>query len=170
MAIRRKTLCIVGVAAIAIAFAIFFVALPGLEERPLPTDQELISNFKQHRAGFDRLRDMVMQDKGLLIITNDRTWPEDPQAAGVSQSRIAEYRALLKELGIHGGLSASVDRTTIQLTSASRGFVTHGSEKGYEYASEPIRTYLVPNLELLSKGGLGWRPIEDGWYLYFKGD
>jgi hypothetical protein len=167
----------VGAASIAIAFAIFFLAIEypqvmgpllGLEDRQLPTDQELISNFKRHRAGFDRLRDMIMQDKGLLRITNDRTLPEDPQAVGVSQSRIAEYRALLKELGIHE-LDASLDRKTIQLTSAYRGFVTHGAQKGYEYASEPIRTYLVPDLEMLSKGGVGRRPIEDGWYLFFEG-
>lgn len=146
-------------------------ALFGQEDPPHASDEELIANFRLHRAEFEHLRDMLVADKGLLRVADQRTLPEDPQSVGVPQSRIAEYRRLLKALGIRGGIAISEDRKTIEFNASFRGYVTHNSEKGYIYTTEPAQKSLVPDLDVFLKSevGAGRRRIEDSWYLFFEG-
>jgi hypothetical protein len=136
-----------------------------------PTDRDMLATFQRHRAEFDRLRDMILQDHGLLRVDPRSTSPEDPSQIGISRSRIAEYRALLNELGLSGGIAISEDRTTIELTASTEGFVTLGSEKGYAYSKRVDPRYVVDDLDAMSSAGNGaaWRRIDDGWYLYFEG-
>ena len=145
--------------------------LLGIIEQPHPADHEMIANFQGHRAEFDHVRDMILHDAGLLRVDDHETWPKNPQVVGVTPERIAEYRLLLKRLGLRGGISSSEDGTTIELTNSTRGFVTHGSEKGYVYSRNPDPRFVVPELDSLSKRGAGngWKHIEDNWYLYFEG-
>jgi len=143
----------------------------GLSDPPHRTDEALLENFRRHRADFERLREMVDQDKALLGVTDDRTQPDDPEAVGIPASRIAEFRALLKALGIRGGLKISADRGTIELTASARGVVTHNSSKGYMYMAAPAGRTLLDSLdEVTAKGvGSGLRRIEGNWYLFFEG-
>jgi hypothetical protein len=177
MHIKRRLLSvslivvIVGVVALlltSVQYPALIDRLFGLKESPHLSDEQLIENFNSHRPKFEQLRQMIIQDKGLLRITSDRTWPDDPQTVGISRSRIAEYRKLLNELGIRG-LEISKDQKNIQFVSSYRGFATHGSQKGYEYMSEAVNVYLVADLSQLAKGGVGRRRIEGNWYLFFEG-
>jgi len=138
---------------------------------PHLSDRDLIANFHRHHAEFEQLRDMILRDKGLLRVTSDLTWPEDPQTIGIPSSRIAEYRGLLKKLGIQGGIAVSSDQENIELTTSFRGFITHGSQKGYLYTSESTPKYLVAGLDRFSQSGVGggWVHVDGNWYLFFEG-
>lgn len=115
---------------------------------------------------------MMLVDKGLLLLDKRRTVPADPEAIGVPRARITEYRKLLDDLGIRGGIAISEDRNTIELTVSSRGFVTHGSRKGYMYTTDNVEQHLVGALETLPTSGVGsgMRRIEGNWYLFYEGD
>ena len=117
------------------------------------------------------MRKMIVHDKGLSQVFGDRTYPEDPATVGVSPARIAEYRRLLKELGIEGGILAPTDKKSVELMSSTRGFVTHGSRKGYLYTEEKVDE-VVADLDQVSASGVGsgLRRIEGNWYLLFEGD
>ena len=169
--IRPKYLLVGAAVASVVVGALILLALSVFDDPPHSPDDALIRNFREHRAQFEQLRNMMIQDKGLMRVGEKRTLPEDLQSIGIPASRIAEYRRLLKQLGIRGGIAASEDKEYIELTVSFRGFVTHNSQKGYVYAGEPVRTYLAPDLDQFSnKGvGVGRRPIEGNWYLFFEG-
>jgi hypothetical protein len=135
-----------------------------------PSDAALIANFQRHRLEFERLRAMVAEDTGLTAVLPDRTVPADPQTVGVRPSRIDEYRKLLDQLGIRGGLEVKQPKT-VQLTNSSHGFVTHSSQKGYLYTEELDKLEVFPELNDLSAKeiGNGVRHIEGNWYLFFEG-
>jgi hypothetical protein len=115
---------------------------------------------------------MIVQDEGLVALDPRHPSPGDRQFDGISGSRIAEYRKLLKELGIRGGIAASSDRKTIEITSSARGFATHNSQKGYVHSTALRQEHLVAtDLDELSKRGVGsgLRHIDDDWYIFFEG-
>jgi len=147
---------------------------PGLVDQlihpPHAPDNELIANFHRHRADFEKLREMILQDKDLLRVTSNLTQPEDLRSIGISSVRIAEYRKLLKVLGIEGGVTASSDRANVEFTTSFRGFVTHGSQKGYLYSTNPVTEPLAGLDQFSATGvGIGLRHIEGNWYLFFEG-
>ena len=135
------------------------------------SDERLIKNFAAHRAEFEQLLTMVIEDKGLTRVDFDWTDPNNPVQVGVTQGRIDDYRKLMKGLGILGGFSANLERTGIEFITSTQGFVTHGSLKGYLYTREtPLE--LDSNLdEVLQKGQpYGRRRIEGNWYLFLEKD
>lgn len=169
---------------VIIALVVVLILLMGLSmylaEPPHLSDAKLIANFREHRAEFEQLRAMIIQDKGLERVDNNRTLPEDLQGIHVSSARIEEYRKLLIKLGIRGGIEASSDRRHISFISSYRGWVTHNSEKGYVYTEKPVEAedivedldqYIVEDLDqfLEHQVGSGARRIEGNWYLYFEG-
>ena len=168
---KRRFLLVGVVLCTVIAIVVFLWSQLFSEDPPHLPDAELIAKFQKHRADFDQLRNMIVEDKRLLLVNQLRTLPEDPQMVGIGPSRIAEYRTLLRQLDIRGGIESSVDKKHIELTSSFRGMVTHNSQKGYWYSTEPITTYLSPDLDqfLKSESGVGYRHIEGSWYLFFQG-
>ena len=146
--------------------------LLSLYESPHLSDAKLIDNFYRHRAEFERLHDMIIQDKGLFRVDNSRTLPEDLQSIHVSLTRIREYRDLLGRLCIQGGINASEDRRYIEFIASFRGWATHNSEKGYAYTEEPVKAQdVVSNLDHFKEHevGSGMRRIEGNWYLFYEG-
>lgn len=174
----RRILVAAGIVlAVSSAIAMVLVQNPGwidqlfgLQDPPHFPDDELIANFYEHRADFEKLREMIKQDEGLDRVTLERTLPENPNI-GVGPARIAEYRVLLKKVGASGGIAASSDRKTIELVSTRRGFTTHGSEKGYLYVEGSSGKELLTELDRFSLNdeGSGLRRIDGNWYLYFEG-
>jgi hypothetical protein len=165
--LRPRTLA--AAAGVAVVFFGWLV-WRGLRESRHQSDAELIETFRRHRAQFERLRQMLGEDRGLLAVDDRRTWPEDPVAVGVPASRIDQYRALMGELGLLR-IAISEDRQTIDLVASSRGFVTHGSHKGYLY-STALQQGVVADLDALPHVGSwsGLRHLDGGWYLLFEGD
>jgi len=168
----KRTFLIVGIVLSAvIAIVLFLLAQFFAGDPPHMPDAQLIAKFQEHRADFERLRTMIVEDKGLLRVNELRTFPEDPQTVGVGPARVTEYRALLRRLDIRGGIESSDDKKTVELTASFRGFVTHNSQKGYWYSTEPITVYRSPDLDqfLKTEVGVGYRHIEGNWYLFFQG-
>lgn len=142
-----------------------------LEDPPHLPDEELIANFYRYRSEFERLRGMMMEDVALVRVTQDQIDPENLQAS-LGDSRVAEYRVLLRKVGLQGGISASSDRKILEFLSTRRGFVTHNSQKGYLYIHGPVdEREITASLDSFSDGGTGsgLRHIEANWYLYFEG-
>lgn len=134
------------------------------------SDDEALTNFHRHRPEFEQLREMITHDKGLMQVADDWTLPKDLQSINIESMRIAQYLCLMKDLGIKAILISN-DRKNIEMTSSNRGFITHGSSKGYLYIDAPVNQNLMAELDHLSASGVGFglRLIEGNWYLSFEG-
>ena len=134
------------------------------------TDEQMISNFQEHRSEFEQLLEMIRSDKGLLRVDDTWTLPEDPQTIGVSRDRINEYRNMFYRVGVPRGFSAPESRESIELIATTKGLSVTGSAKGYAWlASRPV--VVVDDLDTYwSKDGKSFRAfrhIEGNWYLWF---
>lgn len=71
-------------------------------------DEELIKNLMDNKKEFDSLVSDLLIDcgKGLSRIDVDWTDPKNPEAIGVSDNKIAAYRARFISLGINRGYSS----------------------------------------------------------------
>lgn len=145
--------------------------LLGLSSPPHLSDKELILNFHQHRMEFERLQKMIGDDEGLSRLNAENVQLETVESSPVGEARISEYRALLRKIGVRGGISVSTDRKTIEITSTHRGMATHNSQKGYLYIGGPVMGELFSDLDRFSQTetGSGVRHIEGNWYIYFEG-
>jgi hypothetical protein len=139
-------------------------------------DAQMIANFQKHQNDFERLRQMVLEDKGLIRVDDDWTEPHDPQTIGIKPERIAQYRSLFKQVGIPRGFSSAADRKDIEFIDTTKGMLDHGSFKGYVYLkSRPKK--LLDNLDTLESQKMpdgvgkkwiqGYRLIEGNWFLYY---
>lgn len=172
---RRQLFGVVGAVIVALILLVAILRpqlldrVLGLKEPPHLSDEELIANFYQHRAVFEQLREMTVQDKGLVRVDNNKILPASIQ---VPLARIEEYRKLLRRLGIRGGIEVSKDRRHIGFIASFRGWATHNSEKGYVYTEEPVKAQdIVDDLDHFKEHevGSGMRRIEGNWYLFFEG-
>jgi hypothetical protein len=136
------------------------------------SDAEMIANFQEHRTEFELLRKMMVEDRGLRLVDNNKTLPEDLNSIHIPLVRIRAYRRLLRDLTIRRGISATGDRRQILLKASSCGFVTHSSEKGYLYTDNPVEPKeIVNDLDHFKERtyNSGMRRIEGNWFLYYTG-
>jgi hypothetical protein len=143
---------------------------------PHKADQELIANFQSHRTEFNRLLQMINEDRDLKRVDNDWTFPENPQAIGIAQERIDKYRTLFRQAGVPRGFSAFQSSDYIEFIASSQGLAVSGSSKGYLYAKEPpprvidnLDTYRAQESKF-SPAFPVFRHIEGNWYLFFEAD
>jgi hypothetical protein len=136
-------------------------------DTPHKSDKDMIDNFLSHRSEFEKLLTMVMEDKSLYRVDYDWSAPEHPESAGISASRIDEYRKFMEKLGLLRGFSATRAKGYIEFFATS----FRGSMKGYFYCEEPPEE-LDDNLDDVIKKDLyyGYRHIEGNWYLFYKRD
>lgn len=134
-------------------------------------DAQLIENFKNHRAEFEKLVALVLEDKTLTRVDDDWTDPKN-----LADTRVAEYRRLFKIVGTPRGVSSPLSREFIEFMASSQGWAVHGSSKGYLYAEKCSAQFgkTLAILDEMSSAkrpvGSGCRHIEGKWYLYFQGD
>jgi hypothetical protein len=69
-----------------------------------PREKELIQNFYDHRAAYEHLRDMLLQDKEVLRVASwgvetTKSIASKPQQGDFPIGRYNKYLALLKETG-----------------------------------------------------------------------
>lgn len=176
---KEKLSSILVLAAFIAGFPILMVVVmssvfPDVSGQPHQSDEELIANFNSHKAEFEKLLAMVLEDKMLSRVDENYTEPSDAQAVGISQERIAEYRRLFRELGIARGFSAPDSRDYVEFISSSQGWVDSGSSKGYLYGTGQTQMALIDSLDKFSSQprprGSGRRRIEGKWSLYFYGN
>jgi hypothetical protein len=81
-----------------------FLAIVFPSNKP-PTEKQLVENFYSHRAIYERLRDMLLEDRELLQVaswgveTKKSRYPRIPPDGDFPASRYNEYLALFKQTG-----------------------------------------------------------------------
>jgi hypothetical protein len=151
---------------------------------PFPSDAELIKNFQNNEADFERLNQMAKEDSDFVRIADNFNWTKDSAAyprpkseKDLSEERWNEYRSLFKKLNLKMGISNSQPKE-VWLLASTKGMVTGGSEKGYMYLMEepsPIIDSLDnPNFNLPElqgrKAKILYRKLKNNWYLYYLVD
>jgi hypothetical protein len=158
-----------------------------------PRDQEMISNFIEHREELETLRKMMQEDKDLKRVDFDFTKPSDPGSVGVSAERIAVYRELCKRVGLERGVEAFGDSAKqVTFIASARGLAISGSSKCYVWLRDPPRNegmkitvndldiyarkkraerrlYFAAHKRAMSGGSFdAFRHIEGNWYLEYQ--
>jgi len=165
---RTKTglLMASGILALPIAFIVYSCYELGRAGRydQHQSDAALIESFNRHRAEFEQLRTMAMEDETLRYLDDDAVLP-----AEIDLVKVDEYRRLLKVAGLRGGMIR--DATHIEFLSSSNGWGPSGSIKGYIVLMDKLdRTERVESLDSptnVVEDTYFLRRIEDNWFLYF---
>lgn len=149
----------------------------------LPSDEQLLEDFRQHRDELQTLVRMFEEDKGLARVGADFTRPQDPARVGVLAERIREYRRLCEAAtamdciegydatyerldgGAPPGRSEKKDPIWIHMRSI--GLAISGASKGFLYSADPPFE-VVENLDRVAPHDSGtWiRHIEGAWYIF----
>ena len=152
-----------------VLFSMAIALISGCSSRH-PTDQSLIDNFQSHKSEFSQLLQMFLADKGLGRVAYDFTRPANPQDIGISQQRLAEYRALFDRLDLSAGIEGYDEKDLVWFHASTQGLSVTGSSKGFAYLKEPPKLVVEKLDNYWSKDGrsfTAFRHIEGNWYLYF---
>ena len=139
---KRKTSLIVTSFILA---APLFVTMMLWEQQQLrrpPSDRQLLSNFQRHQKEFDTLARMTQADKDLRRVDYNWTDPGDPQAVGVSATRIRVYRRLLDDVRCHRGFNSYQDHGTEFQYWGHGSAISDDEDKGYAYLTVPPKQVL----------------------------
>ena len=142
------------------------------------SDASLEANFKDHRAELGTLLRMAQDDQHMARIAPDFTWLTDDlswprENIGISAERWAEYRRLFKTTGVTAGISRPEDSKILFFIVNASGLVTGGDDKGYAFSSIPVAPVLISLDDAsseLKSGQPGYKPLGDGWYVYYRWD
>lgn len=138
-----------------------------------PSSQELVDHFYAHRAEFETLRLLFVEDEGLERVSPYHTLPEDLELPGVTEQRIEEYRMLFQELGLEHGISSFDGKDTLWFIASEFSW-----DKGYLYTDKCEET-LVDDVDTAwatygsssSAYYLFCQHIEGNWYIFlYSGD
>lgn len=152
---------------IVLVAALGGVAVATFWARAFPKDAELLSVFRQHRASFDQLRQMAIDDKEI-----EGYFSESELKPALSAERQRSYRALLSD--IHPGLAVTVDYDdTVRFIFAVRGVaIGPSSVKGLEYVVTHLERHGIvqQNLDHASTlpAGVYLRQIEPNWFILYQ--
>jgi hypothetical protein len=98
---------VLGAVVLCVLVVVLGVAL-FFPHRSPPREAQVIGNFEAHRAAFERLRDMLVEDKDLVrvadrgVLTTKTIASRKPPAADFPLNRYNEYLSLFKEAGAAG--------------------------------------------------------------------
>ena len=138
--------------------------------RPHPTDEAMLTQFRDKREIFEQLVRMIEEDPGLQRLAPDFMRPEDPISAGVTADRMAAYRRLCAKADVAHGFSHYGE--AIEFIVHTRGLSISGSAKGFVYAPrpDPDATIVAEDLDAAAaslevKDALLQRRIDGNWWL-----
>src|SRR5579864_3037511 len=87
-----------------IAFIASCTIIASISDRP-PKEDKIVSDFRAHRASYERVRTMLSEDKGVTQVApfgvewwHSLDWKIPPDG-GMPVKRYQEYLALLKDIG-----------------------------------------------------------------------
>lgn len=133
-----------------------------------PTDEALLSSFRNNRAAFERLRGMVIEDAHAQPI-----FTENNIDNSLPEARRREYRVLLSSISSNLMVTVNYDRT-VRFIFLLHGVSVIGPEsiKGIEYAPKGARlgASLVQDLNDPERytAGVYLKAIEPGWFVLFQ--
>ncbi len=131
------------------------------------SDGELEKRFAGNREKFDTLVRMFTSDRagGYLTVAPQYA----PKGENVSEDRLNEYSAIMKELGLVQ--IRSLNGNGIGLAASEIGFPIQTSSKGYLFSKEPPEP-LVADLDRYEATQsrsqvFAYKRLGEDWYLYF---
>ena len=162
----NKVLLALIVACCALGAFMFWLADPlNLKS---PADQELIATFHDHRAAFEKLRQMVAED-----LHKESYFSESHLSGKLDVTRKQMYKNLLSE--IHPGLVVTVDYDkSVRFIFARGGLsaISPGWLKGIEYVSGSYekKGTISQNLDKANTllAGVYIRQIEPNWFVLYQ--
>jgi hypothetical protein len=131
------------------------------------SDNRMLSEFKDKKPAFDRIREMIAQDNRTLVVLMSAT---DTAISGIPPAHIAEYRKILTDLGArslsyHAGTQGSI---VIELSKMKHERSTDISTKGYVWLNRKPDG-LSDNLNKIEPNQpVMYRNVDDGWYLFTR--
>jgi hypothetical protein len=151
---------------------------------PFPSDAELIKNFQNNEADFERLNQMAKGDSDFVRIANNFNWTKESAAyprpkseKDLSEERWNEYKSLFLKLKLKDGIG-NYQPNSVWFLPASKGMATGGSSKGYMYLIEepfPLVDSLdEPNFDRPEfrerNSKILYKKLKDSWYLFYEVD
>jgi hypothetical protein len=141
-----------------------------------PSDAELIKEFHEHRAEYQRLLTMFREDRGLGRIAPTFTRPANffsgaplPTSPDISGARLEEYRALFRRLSLEAGVEGYDDKRIIEFLRYGEGFGAGlgGSGKGLAFSdSLPPDQPATFGCETPESNCWRYQPIGEGWFIF----
>ena len=144
-------------------------------DRP-PTQSELLDNFNAHRASYERLRNMLEEDRELLRVaswgveTTTRVGVSVPPTGGFPVDRYKQYLALLSEIGgqtAYRGLGPHPGSVGVLVWSSGWGANTRHVEICW-MERQPVNQ--ISDLDTFYRGpkprSPAFKNIENNWYLW----
>jgi hypothetical protein len=173
--ICRKLLVVkrLGIALCFVIVAFGFVALISHFANRPPAEAKIIANFNNHRATYERLRDMLIEDHELLRVADwgieTDSGLEKPPAGRFASARYGEYLTLLKDLNAKGASRRRGDIADPCILVWASGFAGDTRHRSICWLTiEPENR--VANLDAFEKTAKPrkpvFRPIVDGWYIW----
>ena len=95
----------VGIALVSIVALIGVILISVYVSSIPPKESKILSDFRAHRAEYEKMRKMLHDDKGVHLVadwgvlTDDSLISKTPPDGGISAKRYQDYLALLKESG-----------------------------------------------------------------------
>ena len=131
-----------------------------------PKDRQLITFFQDHRAAFEKLRQMAAEDSAGYL-------SESHLDARLGVKRRQEYKSLLSEIRPCRSVGADDQTTRFIFSGGGLLAVGPGWAKGIEYipGSTDRVGPVVENLDQpasLAMGGVYLRQIEPMWFVFFQ--
>jgi hypothetical protein len=169
---KRKTLLVrsllIGAPVAAFLMIWWSISLGGP-----PSDAQMLNNFREHRSIFERLAQMVEQDKGVTKIDDVSMGAINVIAPGVSPARIATYQRLMKSVGIRRGFEATPDGSEVDFMYYAVGAAfSSDTNKGYVYLTKPPKR-LAQSLDNCETNDgeddeEAYQHITGKWYLFYQ--
>jgi hypothetical protein len=131
-------------------------------------EDALASRFRASEGSFARLASLSSEDAWIRDLTRKRV---DPDAPPLNATRLAEYRRLFTELRIEEGLLRRVGyNDVVFFIVGSSGMTSGGTMYGYAFSPTAEVGPVVEKIDpkTLSRRGMVFRKIENGWYVFFS--
>lgn len=147
----------------------------------LPSDENLIRNFNEHKKDLELILQMSSEDKGMYRVAFD--WlgadpgvarPEAPK--GITEERWNEYTILFRKVGLSEGIQRYGEN--VEFITGSYGMVGRGEDNGYLYMPKVDPSYVtlksldwntvhdLRDSDIKYKDTTFIRPLNGNWYLY----
>jgi hypothetical protein len=138
------------------------------EREHLLSQESLRRQFEAHRAQFEELRRLFVEDSHLVRIAptftrlnDDWSWPREN--VGLTEERWNTYRRLFRDAGVVDGLERDGD--LIMFAMSSVGLSVTGASRGVVYTERPP-TPLATSFDALEGEGIIFVGLDGHWYLF----
>ena len=142
----------------------------GMKGRSVPRDGFLIHNYQDHREWFDRVSELVKEDRRLVEVNRDaKTWAS-AREAGVPEEKVQEYVQLLTKMAANEALTSvfGLGEACLIVADITYGAFDEGVIKGYVLSPSNPRP-LVDDLDAWTSdtaASTAYRAIDENWYLF----